>query len=328
MKVPTNIPAGVRPRRSRRSRFAVAALGALAVGGVLATMGAGLASAKKASSSTIVCQGSSQAKPGVLTGKIAGNVLVKGFCAVNQGPATVAGSVTVAPGAILGAVFGLNHKTHRGVSNLSIAGNLVVGNGATALVGCEATQFPCVDDPNQKAPTLNNHVTIGGNVVVTGALGVVIHDAMILGKVSQDGGGGGQNCTPTGIFKVFMSPAYSDYEDSAIAGSLSIKNMHSCWLGVQRVYVGAGLTVTNNAMADPDAIEIGHNLINGNLACSGNTNSVPASAAVWDTSDAAPGALYPRVYKPNIVVHGTRSGQCNSSTPVTAGGPSGAPGSF
>jgi hypothetical protein len=118
------------------------------------------------------------------------------------------------------------------------------------------------------------------------------------------------------------------YEDLTVAGSTSVSGMKSCWLGFQRDYFGKGLTVTNNAMADPDAIEVGNNLVNGNLSCAGNTNSVPASAAVWDTSDVSPGALYPRKYKPNIVVHGTRSGQCNSSTPTTAGGPSGAPGSF
>jgi hypothetical protein len=327
LKVPTNIPAGVRPRRSRRSSFAVTALGALAVGGVLATMGAGLASAAKPKpSANVVCQGSPKS-PGVLTGKISGNVTVKGFCAVDHGSATVAGSVTVAPGAAFAAAFGHNDKSHSGVSNLWVGGNVVVQTGATAIIGCEALQFPCIDD-SQTAPKLNNYVTIVGNLNATGALGVVVHDATILGNVKQIGGGGGQNCTPSGPFAAFKSPVYSDYEDLTVAGSTSISGLKSCWLGFQRAYFGKGLTVTNNAMADPDAIEVGHNLVNGNLSCSGNSNSVPASAAVWDTSDISPGALYPRQYKPNIVVHGTRSGQCNSSTPTTAGGPSGAPGSF
>ena len=314
-----------RLRRGRTS--AIAVLGLLATSGVLA--GAGLASAKKPGKSAntqTTCEGTAKS-PGILTGKVPSNVLVKGICYVDHGSAIVAGSVTVAPGGVLVAAFGRNDKTHSGVSDLTVDGKVVVHTGATAVIGCEAAQFPCIDD-SQTSPKLNNYATIGGNLVVTGALGVVVHDTTIDGNVSQSGGGGGENCTPSGPFKAFKSPVYSDYEDDAIGGSISTSNVHSCWLGFQRDYFGKGFTLTNNAMADPDAIEVGHNLINGNLRCTGNTNAVPASAAVWDTSDVTPGALYPRQYKPNLVFHGTRSGQCNNSTPTAAGGPSGAPGSF
>ena len=71
-------------------------------------------------------------------------------------------------------------------------------------------------------------------------------------------------------------------------------------------------------MADPDAIEIGDNTIGGNLACTGNTNAVPRSAAVWDTSDTT-NKLFPRQFKPNKV-KGARSGQCLTSTATTAAG--------
>jgi hypothetical protein len=82
-------------------------------------------------------------------------------------------------------------------------------------------------------------------------------------------------------------------------------------------------------MADPDAMEIGSDVIGGNLACKANTNLVPASSAVWDSHEANAnnGSFFPRVPEPNKV-KGKRSGQCLRSTPTTQGGPSGAAGSF
>jgi hypothetical protein len=132
-----------------------------------------------------------------------------------------------------------------------------------------------------------------------------------------------------GIFAVIKSPVFSDYEDDSIGGSITISGLSSCWLGVLRDKITKNFSLTNNAMADPDAMEIGTNTINGNLACSGNTNAVPASAAVWDSHEANPnnGSFYPRIAEPNTV-KGTRSGQCNMSTPLTMGGPSGAAGTF
>ncbi len=179
-------------------------------------------------------------------------------------------------------------------------------------------------------PKLANKVSIGGNLVSTGALGTIVHATKIGGKVSQTGGGGGVSCAGTpGVFGLFKSPQYSDYEDLSIGGTLTISNLGSCWLGVLRVHVGKSFTLDNNKMADPDAMEIGSNVINGNLSCSGNTNAVPVSAAVWDSHEAngSNGSFFPRIAEPNAV-KGTRSGQCNESTPLTMGGPWGAPGTF
>jgi hypothetical protein len=299
-------------------------MGALAV--VLATAGSSIASTGKAT--TTVCKGTPK-KPGVLKGKVAGNVVVRGACEVKDGSATVDGSLTVTPNSVLAAIFGHNDKTHKGHSNLTVTGNVVVKRGATAFLGCEAAHSPCLDD-SQTAPTLSNKVTIGGNLKSTGALGVIVHVTKIGGNVTQTGGGGSESCmSMPGIFAVIKSPVFSDYEDDTIGGSISISGLTSCWLGALRDRVAKNFTLNNNAMGDPDAMEIGNNVIVGNLACAGNTNVVPVSSAVWDSHEANPnnGSFFPRIAEPNSV-KGTRSGQCNMSTPLTQGGPSGAPGSF
>jgi hypothetical protein len=301
-----------------------AALAVLAV--VLATAGSSVASASK---STKVCKGT-PTKPGVLTGTVSGNVVVKGVCEVKDGPATVKGSLTVASNSVFGAIFGHNDKTHKGVSNLTVKGNVTVAKGATAFLGCEAAHSPCLDDPNMKNPTLSNKVKIGGNLTSMGALAVIVHVTKIGGSVTQTGGGGGESCSSMpGIFAVIKSPVFSDYEDDSIGGSVRISGLSSCWLGALRDKVAKNFTLTNNAMADPDAMEIGSNMIKGNLACTGNTNAVPASAGVWDSHEANPnnGSFFPRIPVPNTV-KGTRSGQCVTPPPLTMGGSPGAAGTF
>jgi hypothetical protein len=230
---------------------------------------------------------------------------------------TVHGSITVAPGAVLLAAFSNNDVTHSGKSSLTVTGNVVVQAGAAAALGCFASSFACIDDPNMTAPTLDSKVTIDGNVTSTNPLGVLVHDGTIKGNVIETGGGGGLNCKPTGVFTSFHSPAYSDYEDSSM-GSLTVKNKKGCYLGIYRLHVKHNMTI-DNKLADPDAIEIGTNTISGNLACTGNS-------MVWDTSEIKMGATYPRKRKPNTV-HGKRSGQCKLSSPIKKGGKLG-PGAF
>lgn len=308
--------------RARRTAYVGAAVAALA-GGALVTAGSSFAS-----SSTKVCKGSLK-KPGVLSGTVVGNVVVKGGCEVSHGAAKVEGNVTVRPGGVLVAAFAHNVKTHKGHGNLTITGNLTVKKGATAVLGCEAAHFACIDD-NQTHPKFANKVKIGGNVTSTGTLGTIIHVTKIGGNVVQNGGGGGASCAGTpGVFGLFKSPQYSDYEDVSIGGTLTISNMSSCWLGVLRVHVAKSFNLNKNTMADPDAMEIGTNVIDGNLACTGNKNLVPASAAVWDSheANASNGSFFPRIAEPNTV-KGKRSGQCNKSTPLTMGGKYGKPGTF
>jgi hypothetical protein len=112
---------------------------------------------------------------------------------------------------------------------------------------------------------------------------------------------------------------YSDYEDSSIQGNLHVIGLTSCWLGVARVQVGGNLHMIDDQLADPDAIEILANQINGNLLCQQNSR-------VWDSAEENFESLFPRVPQPNTV-NGHRIGQCVLASPTTEGGPSG-PGPF
>jgi hypothetical protein len=263
------------------------------------------ATASDGAASGDTCTGSLNDFPnnvGVLSGVYHGDVQISGACVVNAGPTEVRGNLTITPGSTLLAIFGeTNFQPESPASTLTVDGNIVVQNGGTAFLGCFATSSPCADDPNSEDPTLNSAVRIGGSLISTDPLGVVVHNGTIGGNVSQSGGGGGVSCDPQGAFAAIGPPVYSDYEDSAIGGSVSISGYHSCWLGVIRLHVGQSVTVNNNQLADPDAIEILSNTIEGNLSCSGNSMT-------WDSSDLG-NDLFPRGWNPNTV-GGTRSGQC------------------
>jgi hypothetical protein len=319
------------PLHARRLRVVVAGFGgaiALAVG-LLAAIPS-LAPAK--SSKPYTCSGTLHA-PGSLTGSYPNGVVVKGFCAVNAGKAHVIGTLTVTKTGVLGAAFGANSKTHHGGSSLLVTGNVVVNRGGTAIIGCkvnpDGSGFPCIDEPNQKHPTLKSSEHITGSLIENAAYGVVVHNSKIDGSVKETGGGNGLNCTPSGVFKAFMSPPYFDYEDSTVKGDMTISGLVGCYLAVIRDHVQGNLTFTNNKLADPDAIEVELNHVGGNLACTGNTNAVPTSSAIWDSHEANPnnGSFFPRIPGANTV-KGKRSGQCVTPTPLTMGGPSGTPGTF
>jgi hypothetical protein len=272
-----------------------------------------------AADSTHICSGT-DGSPGVLTGTYSATteVAVKGWCAVNAGQAKVEGTLTLRPGSVLLAAFALNDTTGEGTSGLTVLGNVVVQRGASLILGCEAAHFACIDDPNQNEPTLASDDSIGGNLIEYEPLGVVVHETTIGGAVNETGGGGGFNCTPTGGFAKFMSPVYSDYEDTTVGRSLNVTNLSSCWLGVARVHVHGNATFRNDQLADPDAIEIIDNHVSENLACYDNS-------MVWDSADAG-SALYPRQPEPNTV-GGQRLGQCVLASPPTDSSPPG-PGLF
>ena len=111
-----------------------------------------------------------------------------------------------------------------------------------------------------------------------------MHNFTVGGDVIQTGGGGGVNCNPQGIFKLFQSPAYSTYEVGTVGGDVRISSVHSCWMGVVELHVGNTVVMYRNKLADPDAIEILSNNITGNLICRGNsrTHSPDSQHAVND----------------------------------------------
>jgi hypothetical protein len=287
------------------------------------TLGAGgfvvlalAASPSLAAASAPSCSGT-VTSPGTLAGDY-GNVAIEGVCFVNAGHATVHGTLTLRAGSALIAAFAHNDQTGTGTSGLTVLGNVRVRAGASLLLGCEAAHFACIDDPSQEHPTLSSSDRISGDLTEVDPLGVIVHTTAIGGSVNETGGGGGFTCDPSGVFAAFGSPVYSDYEDTTIGGSLQIRNLTSCWLGVARVHSGGNFGFTKNRLKDPDAIEIIDNHVGGDLACRDNS-------MVWDSAEAGAG-LYPRQPEPNTVT-GTRSGQCVLATPITDSGNSG-PGPF
>ncbi len=148
--------------------------------------------------------------------------------------------------------------------------NIFVKPGGTLILGCEAAHSPCLDDPHPKRPSLNSHSTVFGSIVGNHALGIVVHNSSIEHSIDQSRGGGGTTCKPRGVFKHLHSPAFSDYEDSFIRGTLVVRHLHTCWLGVIRNFVASSVTVSSNRMADPDATEIVTNIVLRNLICFNN----------------------------------------------------------
>lgn len=263
------------------------------------------------------CSGT-PSSPGTLSGVYNSNVTITGACEVNQGPAVVNGNLTVSEGATLVAAFALNDQTGSGSSSLTVSGNLRVESGGTLFLGCDPQKFPCLDDPSHTNPTLSSSGVVGGNLTADNPLGVIVHNSTIGGNVDQKGGGGGFTCEPSGIFAMFESPAFSDYEDSRVNGNLSVMRLTSCWLGVVNTQVGGNLKMMDNQLNDPDAIEILANQVGNNLICQRNSR-------VWNSAEETE-ALFPRVPRPNTV-QGNRIGQCVLASPVTEGGPPG-PGPF
>jgi hypothetical protein len=307
------------PRGRRLSRLLLAsgfAAGLLAMSASSAS--AGLLSGYGPPPGKNTCTGTPEA-PGVLAGTYFGDVSVEGACVVNAGDALVHGDLTVGPGSVLLAAFALNDHTGIGQSSLHVLGDLRVKDGATVLLGCEAAHFACLDEPEIAHVPLSSQDFVSGDVREHRPLGVVVHETVIGGDVIETGGGGGLTCEPSGAFAAFKVPVYSDYEDTVVHGNVDISGLTSCWLGLARLHVGGSVRLTNNQLADPDAIEIIANQIKGNLKCEKNSR-------VWDSADETEASLYPRIAEPNTV-HGKRSGQCVLASPATEGGPLG-PGPF
>jgi hypothetical protein len=243
---------------------------------VLATTGlltgAGIASAAAAGAPRFTCSGSVK-QPGVLAGTYS-DVVVRGLCVVNSGAAHVQRDLVVTPGSALLAAYARDRTTRGGSSNLTVGGNLTVLRGGTLILGCEAAHFACIDDPNQKNPTLDSSSSVGGDLIAHHALGIVVHASTIGGNVVERGGGGGVSCTSTGIFAAFKSPVYSDYEDNWVGGNLTVAGLRSCWFGALRNNLRGNALVAANKLADPDAMEVVSNNVRRNLSCVRNSPAV------------------------------------------------------
>jgi hypothetical protein len=259
---------------------------------MLATGGAASAAAP------YTCSGSLNT-PGVLSGTYETNVFVSGFC-VAGGPTTVTGNLMLGSGSTLIA------------DDFTVNGDVHVGSGATLVGG------PTEEGNEEGGPPPTQTFHIGGNLIATQPLGVVLHGSAIDGNVVEAGGGGGFTCDPSGIFTVFDSPVFSVIgEGSHVGGNVTFTGLTSCWLGITHSRIDGSVHILNNQLADPDAVEILDNDIGGNIVCQQNS-------MMWDSADITE-SLYPRQWEPNRVA-GIRVGQCVTAPPLTLGGTS--PGPF
>ncbi|MGD1011058.1 MAG: hypothetical protein ABR925_00775 [Acidimicrobiales bacterium] len=225
-----------------------------------------------------------------------GSMVISGVCYMPAGTVDVLGNLTIAPGALLDAVTpgdGLAFPTPSTLSlepagtalvpaTVVVGGNVVVGAGAVLLLGCS---------PNISCPEAITDDWIGGNLTGLDALAVVVHSTYVGGNFSLVGGGGGPSvvdgansgaCLGTPPFSGIDVPApapwaddsnlaglpvYSDAEDDVIGGNFTESGLASCYLGAFRNEVDGSATISNNTMGDPDAVEVGSNLVTGSLTC-------------------------------------------------------------
>jgi hypothetical protein len=274
----------------RFSLVALVSLGAVAAV-MLMTVGAASAAAP------YTCSGSLD-NPGVLSGTYSTNVFVSGAC-FNDGSTSVTGNLFLQSGSVLIA------------DDFTVTGNVHVGSGATLVGGP-------TEGGDESGPPPPQSFHVGGNLIATQPLGVVLHGTDIAGNVVETGGGGGFNCDPSGVFTLFDSPVFSVIgEGSHVGGNVTISGLTSCWLGLTHSQFDGNVDVLNNQLADPDAVEILDNDIGGNIVCQQNS-------MMWDSADITE-ELYPRQWEQNRV-SGIRVGQCVVAPALTLGGTS--PGAF
>ncbi len=228
-----------------------------AAGAGASTAGASKAGERSGANASTTCTGSLE-HPGVLSGTYSGNVTIDGVCAVDDGPATVDGELTVLPGGGLNAAYS-------GEPILTVTGNVNIGSDAAAVLGCELYGIECFDDAGA-----TGIVRLGANLNAKGALGVVMHKGTVHGNVKQSGGGGGLNCENPGpgLYRTIGFPVYTDYEDSTVEGTLKVTGMRSCFLGMFRTHVLGNATLTNDLLAEPEKVNLAHDVFSRNLSCS------------------------------------------------------------
>ena len=271
----------------------------VAASGVL--MGAAPVAAKE-SNQSFRCAGGTQAAPNFvnINPGTYDSITITQFCGVSlptTGTVRDEGRLTLNGGGLFG-----NSPT----ASLIVEGETRLTNSFFFDIGCGAG--------NGCTLSGNNQYRLEGNLDSRGSIDVHMHGVTIEGNLSVRGGGGGAYCFPNFHF--------SNIEDSQVEGNVSFTNLESCWLGIARVHVNGNVRVNNNQMADPDAIEILTNTIDGNLSCNGNqlfditTPSIPAVLhRPWNSfENPTPENPDARISAPNTV-EGHRSGQCMTANP-------------
>jgi hypothetical protein len=267
-----------------------------------ATLSMVLIGTRTVSASPLSASTTNTSKPYTCTGHHGGivppgtyrSLLITGVCYAPAGTVIVKGNLTVAPGALLDAAATLGDPVASPLlpATVIVGGNVTVGRGAVLVLGCSPAG----------GCTGVTYDHIGGNLTAIKAQAVLMQAVAIGGSVTVLGGGGGVLGGPPKSGACFAAPIpapwsqdpalsqgpngtpqYTDFEDSTIGGSLSVIGTRTCFLAAFRDRVGGSVTFAANATSDPDGMELGSNLVGGNLACFAN---VPA--AQFGDSSAAP----------------------------------------
>jgi hypothetical protein len=251
---------------------------AIALSGTLALTGA--AGASRNVAHLVKVHGVTVCSSGAIAPGNYGSMRINGICSMPTGHVNIYGNLTIAPGALLDAVAPGDPTTGTAVvpASVAISGDVKVLQGAALLLGC-SPNISCA--PPAAGITFD---VIRGDLSAYGAQGVVLHDVGVDGDVSILGGGGGtagQTCAaqnpsnPTNTAlepwsedpALAFTPVYSDFEDGSIGGDLRVVGLSTCWLGGLRNWIGGDVTFAHNTFGDPDAMEIGNNVIWGDFGC-------------------------------------------------------------
>jgi hypothetical protein len=230
-------------------------------------VGAGAASTEHAAQS-VTCDGGSIG-PGFYD-----SITVTGICTMPSGVVWDRGDLTIEAGAGLNAITAATVVVH---------GNLVVDDGGILALGCSPA-IGC---------SFTTHDRVDGTLEASSPADLIVHSAT-LGSLSSEGGSQPVDC---GDDPVVEGPDYVTFEDTLIEGNASIDGYTACWMGFIRNRVDGSVTLDDNHLADPDAMEIMSNVILGNLACFANT-----PAPHRGDSGGAPNKVF-----------GQRFGQCANS---------------
>jgi len=244
---------------------------------------------------------------GIVPPGIYKSMTIAGVCYMPAGTIVVRGNLTVAPGALLDAAATLGDPAAGPIlpATVVVGGNVTVGRGAVLVLGCSPAG-------GCEGVTYDR---IEGNLTAIKSQAVLMQGVSIGGDATVRGGGGGVIGGPPNSGGCFAptsripkpwsedpalsqgpngTPQYTDFEDSTIGGNLTVIGVRTCFLASFRDRVGGDVTFAGNATSDPDGMELGSNLIGGNLGCFAN---VPA--AQFGDSFAAPN-----------MVRGSALGEC------------------
>jgi hypothetical protein len=227
---------------------------------------------------------------------------VTGVCFV-AGAVQVNGGLTIEPNAVL---FATDSPDCTQIAHLDVSGGIRVLSNGILFLG---------DSTHPGEPGCpNSNDVVNGGIVGLGSNSVVVHGTTINGGFSLNGGGGGNSYSGSGdsLFCAngVAGPPFSDVEDSTVNGGASMVGLQTCWMGFIHNQANGGVTINNNTMGDPDAIEIGLNSIHGGLACSGNLRDPNSHILPDDGSGGVPTNFFDGNGPFPNTVTGQETGQC------------------